>query len=131
MQLYDVQLLIRYRSVLDMLVIPNIETLEDADFEKQFDRIADQLLNQAVVFVNNKPHRLSEIEFYCNGHKHTGRLLILEKAVISLCFLDHFAHGNEMQKTRGKWYFHKNGKSYKAGSFKGNYHITRGTPERT
>lgn len=68
-------LLIRYRSVLDMLVIPNIETLEDADFEKQFDRIADQLLNQAVVFVNNKPHRLSEIEFYCNGHKHTGRLL--------------------------------------------------------
>jgi len=55
------------------------------------------------VFINNQPHRLAEIEFYCNGHKHK----------------DEFAHGSDLQKTRGKWYFHMVGQSYKAGSFKG------------
>jgi len=95
-----------------LLTIPNIETLASDDFEKEFDRIADVLLNQAVVFINNKPHRLMEIEFYCNGHNHK----------------DEFAHGSDLQKTRGKWYFHKKGKSYKSGSFKG-LDLTFGDPK--
>jgi len=91
------------RSLVDVLRIPNIEQIERDDFEGQFDRIADQLLNHSVFFISNIPHRLTEIEFYCNGHKHP----------------DEFAHGSDLQKTRGKWYFHTVGGTYKSGTYKG------------
>jgi len=99
------------KSITDVLTIPNAATLEQGAYELEFDRIADALLNRAVVFLNNRPHRLSEIEFYCNGYNHK----------------DEFAHGSAMQKQRAKWYFHMVGKSYKAGSYKG-LDITFGEP---
>jgi len=37
----------------------------------------------------------------------------------SLNFLDIFTHGDEIQKTSGKWYFHRTGSGYKGGSYKG------------
>jgi len=87
----------------EILTIKNISTLAVHEFEEQFDRIAGHLLNDCVFFVGGIPHRLTEVEFYCNGYNHP----------------DHFAHGNPQQKTRGKWYFHMSGKSFRNGSFKG------------
>lgn len=46
---------------------------------------------------------MCEIEFYlnCEGHKDT------------------FTHGDTLQHENAKWYFHKMGGNYKAGSYKG------------
>jgi len=60
-------------------------------------------MNNCVVFINGIRHRFVEIEYYCNGYNHP----------------DPFAHGDDMQKTTARWYFHKTGKNYRGGSFKG------------
>lgn len=53
--------------------------------------------------INGIPHRFIELEFYLNGGNHP----------------DDFAHDDPIQKQTARWYFHKNGGKYKAGSFKG------------
>jgi len=73
------------------------------DFQAKFDAIAENLMNSYILDINGKPHRLSEIEFYLQDDNHP----------------DTFTHCDELQKTHGKWYFHKVGKGYKGGSYKG------------
>ena len=76
---------------------------ENKDIVPQFNKIADMVLNKWVINVNNKHYRFSEIEFYLNHKQHP----------------DTFTHGDEMQSILGNWYFHRAGKSYKSGSYKG------------
>lgn len=54
----------------------------------------------------SKYFRVAEIEFYLNDYAEAGHK-------------DTFTHGDPMQKQTGKWYFHKFGNSYKAGTYKG------------
>ena len=71
--------------------------------EAWFTRIAEVLLNRAVLRVNGASHRLIEIEFYYNITGHA----------------DDFAHSHPVQALSGRWYFHRTGESYRGGSFKG------------
>jgi len=73
------------------------------EFEQEFDRIADVLLNKVILNIGNVPHRLVEIEFYYHSDAHA----------------DVFAHRDPIQKNLGMWYFHKSGTSYRGGSYKG------------
>jgi len=53
--------------------------------------------------VDNKKHRLVEVEFYFTCSKHN----------------DPFTHGDKVQFTTGNWYFHKTGMNYRGGTYKG------------
>jgi hypothetical protein len=55
---------------------------------------------------------LCEIEFYLHGDDHP----------------DPFTHGQALQRSSGRWYFHKSGESYRGGTYKG-LDITFGPPE--
>jgi hypothetical protein len=90
-------------EVLELLNIQEAPQLEASQFETHFDSIADGLLNNCILYINQIPHRLAEIEFYYYGHHH----------------LDPFAHRDALQKTRGNWYFHKTNNRYREGTFKG------------
>lgn len=68
-----------------------------------FVKIARTLLLETTLLVGNQPHRFAEIEFYYHGTGH----------------LDVFTHRDALQRECGRWYFHKVGGVYKAGSFKG------------
>lgn len=68
-----------------------------------FNRIATLLLNESLLIVCGKPHRIREIEFYYNSKVHR----------------DCFTHSTTQQLTTRHWYFHRAGKGYKNGSFKG------------
>jgi hypothetical protein len=62
----------------------------DADFQ----RIANDLLNNWVLKIENALYRITEIEFYYkNGEFHN----------------DTYIHGHDLQKQKGKWYFHGSG----------------------
>lgn len=79
-------------------------SLNEEEIENEFDKISDTLLNKYILYINNIPHQLIEIEFYLNSENHP----------------DVFTHGNELQKQLGGlWYFHKSGNSYKSGNYKG------------
>jgi len=73
------------------------------DYAALFDGIAKTLMNNYTMVINGKPYRFADIEFYFKGGEHK----------------DHFTHCDELQQTCGKWYFHKTGKGYKGGSYKG------------
>jgi len=60
-------------------------------------------MNNFTLEINNKSHRLTEVEFYFCGDKH----------------MDIYTHQDPLQQTSGKWYFHRTGKGYKGGSYKG------------
>ncbi|CAN0548696.1 unnamed protein product [Laminaria digitata] len=53
--------------------------------------------------IQDEPHRMLEVEFYHQGEEH----------------IDPFAHGEELQRTCERWYFHRDSGSYRGGSFKG------------
>jgi len=53
--------------------------------------------------INGKRYRFTELEFYFTCKTHD----------------DPFTHCVEVQYTLANWYFHRSGKSYKAGSYKG------------
>ncbi|CDW73217.1 UNKNOWN [Stylonychia lemnae] len=75
------------------------------DFDKLFCQIADLLLNQYVLTINKiYKYRISEIEFYFNENN---------------VHQDTFTHGDDLQKQMGQWYFHRFGKTYKVGTYKG------------
>jgi hypothetical protein len=79
---------------------------------KWFQRIAEVLLRRTVLDVAGEPHELSEIEFYLHGEGHP----------------DPFTHGQALQRSSGRWYFHKSGESYRGGTYKG-LDITFGPPD--
>lgn len=66
----------------------------EKDIETQFGHIADRLMNEVAVVVDETRFRLTEIEFYLfHPDKHP----------------DPFVHCNERQKTSMQWYFHESG----------------------
>jgi len=76
------------------------ETLDESYFEQ----IANQLLNESYLKINNVKYRLVEIEFYLRNHLH----------------LDMYVHANPEQLLNYVYYFHRFGNgTYKAGTFKG------------
>jgi hypothetical protein len=79
---------------------------------KWFQRIAEVLLRRTVLDVAGEAHELCEIEFYLHGEGHR----------------DPFTHGQALQRSSGRWYFHKSGESYRGGTYKG-LDITFGPPD--
>jgi hypothetical protein len=77
-----------------------------------FQRIAELLLRRTVLDVAGDAHQLCEIEFYLHGEGHR----------------DPFTHGQALQRSSGRWYFHKSGESYRGGTYKG-LDITFGPPD--
>jgi len=73
------------------------------DFQKEFQSIADTLMNSTILMIGGKEHRMAELEVYLKDEAH----------------FDTFTHADESQKVNGQWYFHKMGKGYKGGSYKG------------
>lgn len=71
--------------------------------QKWFREIAKRLLGQTEFVVSGQSHRLREIEFYYTGEAHP----------------DPFTHGDPLQKTQARWYFHRDEGAYRGGSFKG------------
>jgi len=73
------------------------------DFCGAFDNISKTLMNNFTMVINSLPHRIAEVEYYFCGDKH----------------MDVFTHQDALQESSGKWYFHRTGKGYKGGSYKG------------
>ncbi|MEM9338542.1 MAG: hypothetical protein AAGA66_07415 [Bacteroidota bacterium] len=68
-------------------------TINTNDIEGSFDRIANELLNEWILEVNDSKYRIEEIEFYLANIEHN----------------DTYTHRHALQKTTGKWYFHGSG----------------------
>jgi 3-methyladenine DNA glycosylase Mpg len=90
----------------------NSEDLEDLDNEKTFcmgialriaKRTAQKFLNETILQVNGKKFRIGEIEIYLYNSDHQ----------------DMYVHKDPLQMNKWNWYFHKKGKSFKEGTFKG------------
>lgn len=64
---------------------------------RDFDRIANDLMNYWVLAVNETHYRLTEIEFYCKS--------VLPEGPIK----DPYTHGHSEQLKSGTWYFHGSG----------------------
>lgn len=73
------------------------------EISRVYTQVATGLLNQSELIVGNHHYRFAEIEFYLNSEAHP----------------DLFTHSDPLQKTGGKWYFHRSGGTLKGGSFKG------------
>jgi hypothetical protein len=93
---------------LDLLAAPD----SDESLLKWFQRIAEVLLLRTVLVVAGEAYEMCEIEFYLHGEGHP----------------DPFTHGQALQRSSGRWYFHKSGDSYRGGTYKG-LDITFGPPE--
>lgn len=68
-----------------------------------FEAIARRLLTGCRLRAGDRLHRLTEVEFYYHAAGH----------------LDPFSHRQPLQRSAGRWYFHRSGGSYRGGSFKG------------
>lgn len=90
-------------SSLFQLLSTDFSTLSESEIETTIDQLGHKLLNETVLHIGDVKHRLNEVEFYLRQDNHD----------------DEFAHCDELQKSHKRWYFHKNGNTYKAGSFKG------------
>ena len=69
----------------------------------QFEAIAQKLLNQTHLAIAREAHRIIEIEFYYHNLEHR----------------DPFVHCHPLQLRKHCWYFHRQGNSYRGGTFKG------------
>jgi hypothetical protein len=68
-----------------------------------FARLAAQLLGGTALDIAGEPHQLREIEFYLHSNRHP----------------DPYVHRAPHQLTCARWYFHREGRGYRGGSFKG------------
>ena len=80
----------------------------DVDVEKpenDFKRMAAEIMNDWILQIEDTRYRITEIEFYLKNDTHN----------------DVYAHGHEIQKEVGKWYFHGSGVdiTFGSGSFYG------------
>jgi hypothetical protein len=75
----------------------------EADFDAWIAGLVGQLLNRVDLVVSGTAFRLAELEAYYHGPGH----------------FDIFAHCDPVQLEHGRWYFHRTGGQYRAGSFKG------------
>jgi len=81
---------------------PSATTGESA-YLASFRGVADLLLGRTTLHIAGHPHRFTELELYFTGHAHA----------------DPFTHGDAMQRTLGRWYFHRSGERYRSGTYKG------------
>jgi len=65
--------------------------------------LVEQILLKSQIYIAGIPHHIAEIELYYYSSEHP----------------DTFIHKHELQRETGKWYFHRSGKSYRGGTFKG------------
>jgi len=70
---------------------------------KQFEMVANALLNGYVLVTSGVEWRLFEIEFYYH----------------SLIHQDPYVHCHPQQLSKGRWYFHKTSSYFKSGFFRG------------
>lgn len=78
---------------------------------ERFSEASDLILNHSVLRCGEKDFRLAEIEFYlCTREKNTNGEDLHP---------DPFVHCDEMQLRGGHWYFHKSGRMFKSGTYKG------------
>lgn len=107
------------------------------DPEKQFNRIAERLLNHYVLITPRRKYRLTEIEFYFfNQIRENIEGTVFESLPLEYGiphFLqdentffvegnphqDYFTHRSFEQQKRGFWYLHKKGETLKTGNRKG------------
>ncbi len=73
------------------------------EFAAVFAACAQWLLQSAVLYAGGRPHRITELEVYWHGPHHP----------------DNFTHGDPQQREFGRWYFHRQGETYKSGTYKG------------
>jgi len=66
-------------------------------------KVAETLMNKWDLWIAGKAHRIVELETYVHGPAHS----------------DPYTHGDAGQGCCGVWYFHRQGKSFKSGTFKG------------
>ena len=76
---------------------------DDAAFAAWFAQLLSRLLNRTDFLVRGETYRFAELEIYYWGDGHR----------------DPFAHRDPVQAHNGRWYFHRTGGQYRAGSFKG------------
>jgi hypothetical protein len=79
------------------LAIPRSFTAAD------FPTIAVPLLNRIDLLVGGDDYRIAEVEAYLHSVDHA----------------DPFTHRKPIQRDFGRWYFHRQGESYRGGTFKG------------
>ena len=71
---------------------------------QDFDQLANQLLNNYILKINETEWRIAEIEFYYYSSEHP----------------DNYTHKDADQQRSNEWYFHRqNGGSFKGGTYKG------------
>jgi hypothetical protein len=70
-------------------------SIDEANIDEGFQRIANDLLNNWVIKVEDALYRITEIEFYYRDEARNHD--------------DSYVHGHKMQKQKGKWYFHGSG----------------------
>ena len=75
-------------------------SIDRENIEKDFLRIASELMNQWIFKVDTAEYRIAEIEFYFQSDFHN----------------DGYTHGHMLQKERGRWYFHGSGVDLTFGS---------------
>ena len=75
----------------------------DAAHAPAFGQAAALLLGEATLVIGGAPHRLTEVEFYWTSPVHP----------------DPFTHGDPLQERFGRWYLHRQGASYRGGTYKG------------
>lgn len=83
--------------------------LKAASDNKDFDTLSTFILNRSTLLINNIPHKIIEIEFYCYDEKNNHP--------------DCFTHCNELQQNFARFYFHRYGtratSTPKEGTYKG------------
>ena len=84
--------------------------IEDKNHQSEFEKLAFSLLADSVLLIKNHEYQICEIEFYLHSKNHP----------------DTYTHQSEAQSQPNRWYFHKVGKGYKEGTYKG-LDVTFGT----
>lgn len=69
-------------------------TINEGKIEEGFKRIANDLLNNWVLKVEDALYRITELEFYYKKVESHN---------------DTYIHGHDLQKQKGRWYFHGSG----------------------
>mmetsp|Transcript_24250 Transcript_24250/g.52789 ORF Transcript_24250/g.52789 Transcript_24250/m.52789 type:complete len:382 (-) Transcript_24250:134-1279(-) len=93
-------------SGLKAVLLPISEGLALPSRSDQLSAVVDvgkALLNDWDLVIAGKPHCVCELEVYLHGPSHA----------------DPYTHGDDGQRSPAAWYFHKKGKSFKSGTFKG------------
>lgn len=68
-------------------------TINENNFDSDFKRIAEDLMNHWILKIESKKYRIAEIEFYLKSESHN----------------DAYTHGHKLQLEKERWYFHGSG----------------------